>query len=124
MVLPKDNGTLPPSTLAAFGLVLAVCVVVTWRSLVGFRGVLLRELQAGYVTTTFEQGVFWIGPAGELSRGIVSWDWSGIWVLSPGGEVLSSPEGDSDPPGAYPSPHEAGRRELWTGCRWTKFYID
>jgi hypothetical protein len=124
LVLPKDDGALPPGTLVAFLIVLAVGLIATWRSLVGFREALLRELQAGYVTTTFEQGVFWFGPAGVLSRGVVGWDWSGIWVLEPTGEVVASPRGDTDPPGAYPSPHEPGRRELWTGYRWTMFYID
>lgn len=123
LVLPKDDGTLPASTLVAVIVAVAVGVAVTWWALVGFRRALLRELQAGYVTTTFEQGVLWIGvSAYEHSRGIVGWDWSGVWVLGPNGAVRSSPEGDTDPPGAYPSPHEPGRQELWTGCRWTKFY--
>lgn len=124
LLLPKDNGTLTSTTLAVFGVTVVVGVVATWRSLVTFRGVLLRELQAGYVTTTFEQGVFWMGPASRFDWGVVPWDWSGIWVLTPDGEVQSPPENDADPPGIYPSPHEPGRRELWTGCRWTMFYPD
>lgn len=120
--LPMEEGGLTPTSLAIFLLALAAGVVVTWRALVAFRMVLVRELQAGYVTTTFEYGVFWMGPTSKVDWGIVPWDWSGLWVLGPDGEVVSGPEKDADPPGVYPSPHDPGRAELWTGCRWTRFY--
>jgi hypothetical protein len=125
LVLPTDDGTLPPGTLVALLTVVAAGVSVTWRAVVRFRTVLLTELQAGYVTTTFAQGVLWSGGGGyKHHRGVIGWDFAGVWVLGPDGQVRSTPEADVDPPGIYPSPHEPGRGELWTGYQWTRFYPD
>ena len=85
-----------------------------------FRRVLLAELGAGYVTTTFHQGMFWFvnrpGPA--VGDDVVGWDWAGVWVLTSDGAVVSGPDPDADPPGFYPSPNRPGQLELWTGSQW------
>ena len=98
------------------------------RALTSFRSRLLEEIQAGYVTTTFQQGGFWLahrdGPAFAPGRNVLGWDWRGLWVLDSSGEVVSLPDRAFDPPGLYPSPHVPGERELWTGYQWAFVFPD
>jgi hypothetical protein len=91
-----------------------------------FRRALLAELAAGYVTTTFHQGLFWFAkqPGPRVGNDVVGWDWDGVWVLDPSGGVLSSPDPDVEPPGFYPSPNSPGRLELWTGAQWVGVHRD
>ena len=108
---------------AVYVVVLVVGYVAVRASLHRFRGVLLDELQAGYVTTTFTQGLFWMPGRGSGRRtwgdDVVGWRWDGLWVLDSHGDVVSAPDRAADPPGLYPSPHRPGELELWTGHRWT-----
>ncbi len=107
----------------ALGTIVAIGFVVTRTSLHRFRALFLDELQAGYATTTFTQGLFWLPVRGAGSRiwgdDVIGWDWDGLWVLDTEGRVVSEPDLSKDPPGLYPSPNLSGRRELWTGYRWT-----
>lgn len=107
----------------AFFAVLAIGYLAIRASLHRFRDIFLAELQAGYATTTFTQGLFWIprGGSGRRTWGddVVGWNWDGLWVLDIHGNVVSAPDGSIDPPGLYPSPHRVGKLELWTGYRWT-----
>lgn len=91
-------------------------------ALVGFRVVFLGELQAGYVTFTFLQGMFWRN--GSSDADVIGWDWSGLWTLTSDGRVMSTPDLSVDPPGVYPSPNGPGRRELWTGSQWGDVFFD
>ncbi len=86
-----------------------------------FRRVLLAELAAGYVTTTFYQGLFWMaqGPGPRVGNDVVGWVWDGVWVLTSAGDVVASPDPAVDPPGFYPSPNTPSQLELWTGSQWT-----
>jgi hypothetical protein len=106
-----------------FGTIVAIGFVVTRASLRRFRALFLDELQAGYATTTFTQGLFWLPArgAGRKTWGddVIGWDWDGLWVLDAEGHVVSGPDPSKDPPGLYPSPNISGQRELWTGYRWT-----
>jgi hypothetical protein len=110
--------TMLGATAAGLALVLA--------SIGRFRRVLLAELDAGYVTTTFHQGLFWFGdrPGPRGPSAVVGWVWDGVWVLSTSGRAVRAPDPDVDPPGFYPSPHETGRLELWTGSQWLGVYRD
>ena len=107
----------------AFIATVAMGYVVTRTSLRRFRAVFLNELQAGYATKTLTQGLFWIPRRGSgrptWGDDVVGWDWAGLWVLGADGNVVSAPDASADPPGLYPSPNIPGRRELWTGYRWT-----
>ena len=102
--------------LGATGVGIAVVVAAIGR----FRRVLLAELAAGYVTTTFHQGLFWFvsRPGPRVGNDVVGWVWDGVWVLDSSGRVISEPDPDVDPPGFYPSPNRPGRLELWTGAQW------
>ena len=103
--------------VAAVGTVALVAAVRRWRR------AQLAELQRGYTTLTFTMGRFWMAPApdGPVTNGWVGWRWDATWVLGPDGSVVSAPSGEGDPPGLYPSPREAGARELWTGSQWTGY---
>lgn len=107
----------------AFFAVLAIGYLATRASLHRFRDTFLTELHAGYATTTFTQGLFWIPRRGSGRRtwgdDVVGWNWDGLWVLDVHGNVVSAPDRSLDPPGLYPSPHRPGQLELWTGYRWT-----
>lgn len=126
--LPAQDGQMAGSTALATAAVLVVGFIVSRWSLLRFRRAFLAELQAGYVTTTFTQGMFWVGrdpsprPAG--GEDVVGWSWEGLWVLDSSGSVVSEPMTSADPPGLYPSPNVPGERELWTGCRWTGVFPD
>jgi hypothetical protein len=115
----------PPDETLAFTVYIATLAVgyfVTRASLRRFRAIFLDELQAGYTTKTFTQGLFWIPRRGTGPRwgdDVVGWDWDGLWVLDTQGDVISAPDLSADPPGLYPSPNIPGSRELWTGYRWT-----
>lgn len=91
-----------------------------------FRRALLAELAAGYVTTTFYQGLFWMvqGPGPKVGSEFVAWIWDGVWVLTSAGGVVSAPDPDVDPPGFYPSPNSPGQLELWTGLQWSGVHRD
>lgn len=91
-----------------------------------FRRALLAELAAGYTTTTFYQGLFWMvqGPGPKVGSDFVAWCWDGVWVLTSAGGVVSAPDPDVDPPGFYPSPNSPGQLELWTGSQWTGVHRD
>lgn len=126
--LPKPDGRIAPVTAIVIIVVLACGGFLIRRSLAAFRSKLLEEMQAGYVTTTFEQGGFWLakrdGSAFAPGRNVLGWDWRGLWVLDPTGRVVSPPDRSVDPPGLYPSPHSPGKRELWTGHQWTFVFPD
>lgn len=115
------------ATLPAFLAVMAVGLAASWAVLVRFRTILLNELQAGYATTTFLQGGFWL-PRGRASGRLpdqgLGWSWEGLWTLTSDGRVVSVPNRSVDPPGLYPSPQAPGRRELWTGSEWAGVFFD
>lgn len=117
-----NDGSLTVWEVAMMLAMTAIGVAVVVGAGIGpFRRVLLAELAAGYVTTTFHQGLFWFvrGPGSARDNDGVGWVWDGVWVLTSAGSVVSTPDPDVDPPGFYPSPNEAGQLELWTGCQWT-----
>lgn len=91
-----------PATAIGVVVVLAIGGWMTRGALVSFRSRLLEEIQAGYVTTTFEQGGFWLahrdGPAFARGRNVLGWDWRGLWVLDPAGGVVSPPDRAVDLP--------------------------
>lgn len=125
LILLPDNRIAGKYALAFFA-VLTVAYVVLRASLRRFRAIFLDELQAGYTTQRFMQGLFWLPRKGGGLKppvdDVVGWDWSGVWVYDSDGNVVSAPDVSVDPPGLYPSPHIAGTRELWTGYRWTGVY--
>jgi hypothetical protein len=121
-VLPTPAGRIGGIAAAAFAAALAAGFVAVRRALTRFRAAFLRELAAGYTTTTFNQGLFWVrsrDAVDTVAEDVVGWDWRGLWVLTASGAVVSVPDLSLDPPGLYPSPTVAGRYELWTGCRWS-----
>ena len=121
LLLPDDR--IAGKGAIAYVSTIAVGYVATRASVRRFRAIFLDELQAGYATTTFTQGLFWlpVRGAGRPTWGddVVGWDWDGLWVLDTDGNVVSVPDPSVDPPGLYPSPHIPGHLELWTGYRWT-----
>lgn len=122
LVLLPDHRVAGRGAIAFFA-TLAVGFLAIRASLHRFRDIFLEELQAGYATKTFTQGLFWMprGGSGRKTWGddVVGWDWDGLWVLDGHGNVVSAPDRSVDPPGLYPSPHIPGQLELWTGYRWT-----
>ena len=126
-LLPTPNNSITGMTAVVLIVLFAVGYFAIRKALRTFRSTLLDELQAGYVTTTFTQGLFWLRSSRRLftwADDVVGWDWDGLWVLDSNGNIVSSPDLSADPPGLYPSPHEPGRRELWTGYVWTSVYFD
>lgn len=125
---PSDDGQLEPPTALATVVVLIVGFLVCRALLRRFRDAFVAELQAGYVTTTFLQGMFWVrgdsSPRPAGGEDVVGWSWDALWVLGPDGSVRAAPEAEGDPPGLYPSPNAPGERELWTGHRWTGVFPD
>lgn len=84
----------------------------------------LAELEHGYTTLVLQFGGFALGD-GRRRPGLgrrVPWNYAGIWVFTPSGEVLSAPEPGVEPPGFYPSPNRPGAFELWTGAVWAGEY--
>ncbi len=119
---------LPDRRITGWGAIAYVATVAvgffaTRVSLHRFRTTLLKELQAGYTTKTFSQGLFWFPRRGSgrttWGDDVDGWDWDGLWVLNGQAQVVSAPDPSVDPPGLYPSPNIIGQRELWTGYRWT-----
>lgn len=126
-LLPTPNNSITGMTAVILIVLFAIGYFAIRKAVRTFRSILLDELQAGYVTTTFAQGLFWIRKSGRLftwADDVVGWDWDGLWVLDSDGNIVSSPNPSVDPPGLYPSPHVPGRRELWTGYVWTSVYFD
>ena len=119
---PPLEDRLGAASVPVFLVMLTLGFFVTRAALIRFRLVLLDELRAGYVTTTFVQGLFWGSGRGDSD--VISWEWRGLWTLKSDGRVVSAPDLSGDPPGVYPSPNAPGRRELWTGCRWTNVFFD
>jgi hypothetical protein len=119
---PPLEARLGAASVPVFLAVLTVGFFVTRAALLRFRAVLLDELRAGYVTTTFVQGLFWGSDRGDSD--VVGWEWRGLWTLASDGRVVSAPDLSVDPPGVYPSPNAPGRHELWTGCQWTNVFFD
>lgn len=124
---------LPNNRVAGWGAIaffatLTVGFFVTRAALHRFRDLFLNELQAGYTTKTFTQGLFWLPRRGGGRKvwgdDVTGWDWGGLWILDAQGRVVSTPDSSVDPPGLYPSPHIAGELELWTGYRWTGVFPD
>ena len=117
---PSDGGRASWADIAAMLAATAVGVGAMCWAIGRFRDALLAELAAGYVTTTFHQGMFWFvkGPGPKFGKDVTGWDWSGLWVLTKDGAVVSAPDLAADPPGFYPSPRPPGL-ELWTGSQWT-----
>lgn len=125
--LPTPNNSITGMTAVILIVLGAIGFYAIRRALRTFRSILLAELQAGYVTTTFTQGLFWLRKSGKAftwGDDVVGWDWDGLWVLGSDGDVISTPNLSADPPGLYPSPHDPGRRELWTGHIWSSVYFD
>lgn len=118
-----------PRVEVPFGLDLFIGVVVVcvWMWAFFFRWMrqpferMVEECLHGYATITLLAGSFggqrhsaWSGT--EVG---MPWDFSGVWVLNGRFDVKSAPSPAFHPPGLYPSPHEAGRWELWTGVAWS-----
>ena len=126
--LPTPDGRIGVAAAAVLILVMAAGAFMGRRALVSFRSRLLDEIQAGYTSTTFKQGGFWLahrdGSVFAPGRNVLGWDWLGLWVLDADGAVVSSPDRSTDAPGLYPSPHRSGERELWTGHQWSFVYPD
>ena len=124
MIAGADGGRLPPGAVMTMLAVAAggvVAMIVTARR---WGRAQLAELQSGYTTTRFVTGRWWFAPAPDapISLGKIGWDWSGTWVLTPDGTVISAPSTDVDPPGLYPSPNRPGEVELWTGFQWSGYF--
>jgi hypothetical protein len=122
-LISLPDGRISGVSAIVFGAIVAIGFIVTRTSLRRFRALFLDELQAGYATTTFTQGLFWLPVRGAGRRtwgdDVIGWDWDGLWVLDAEGHVVSGPDLSKDSPGLYPSPNIPGERELWTGYRWT-----
>ncbi|GAB1692149.1 hypothetical protein [Krasilnikovia sp. M28-CT-15] len=104
---------------AAFGLgALIFGFMFHGMAAVGRRNV--QEFERGYTTLVLTFGTFtWNGNQRWWHADVnIPWDYSGLWVLRDNGTVVSAPVPGREPPGYYPSPHRAGRFELWTGCSW------
>ena len=99
---------------------------VWWLRRVGNKEV--DEFAQGYTTLIGLLGTTFPGFSPRIQRlygvnGMVGWDFSGLWVLSPSGRVIKPPESlDVLRPGFYPSPHRERRLELWTGKEWAEVY--
>lgn len=121
VVGPEEGGQATVREAAIMLGATAVGVIAVIAAVGRFRRVLLSELGAGYVTCTFHQGLFWFvsSPGPTFGKEITAWDWTGVWVLTSDGSVVSAPDLDADPPGFYPSPNRPGQLELWTGSQWT-----
>ncbi|MEZ5096470.1 MAG: hypothetical protein R2731_10315 [Nocardioides sp.] len=79
----------------------------------------LQELAHGYTTLRLHWGTLWnVAAPGRSITFRQPWDYRGIWVLDSGGRVQQTPQPGILPPGMYPSPHQAGQFELWTGAGW------
>ena len=65
--------------------VLVVGVFPARAALARLRAVFLDELQAGYVTFTFVQGLFWRNGGDDAD--VIGWDWRGLWTLTSDGRV-------------------------------------
>lgn len=119
------DGQLPvtalPLALATFVAAVAVIAVAVRR----WGLALTDELLAGYTTSTPTAGAWWL-PQRRSDRpaGWVHWDWTGIEVRRRDGTVRQAAAPGVPAPGFYPSPHEPGRLELWTGSQWTHRYLD
>lgn len=127
VLLVPTNGnqaTVPGMALILTATIVGVAAIV--MSVRRFRRMLLSELAAGYVTTTFHQGLFWLTnrPGPTVGNDVVGWVWDGVWVIDSSGNVVSSPDPNLDPPGMYPSPNRPDQLELWTGCQWIGVYSD
>lgn len=125
MFAPGDGDQATWAELMIVGVTVAGIVAVT-AAMRRFRRILLAELAAGYVTTTFSQGQFWYvdTPGPKWGKGLMAWNWDGTWVLNRAGDVVSESDPDVEPPGMYPSPNRPGHLELWTGTQWTGVYAE
>lgn len=123
---PENGGQATVPALAMMLGATAVGIAAVVVAIRRFRRVLLAELAAGYVTTTFHQGLFWVvnSPGPTWGNDVVGWVWDGVWVLTSAGSVVSGPDPNVDPPGLYPSPNRPGQLELWTGSQWTGVHVD
>lgn len=123
---PESGGQTTVPQLAVMLGATAAGIAAMLMAIGRFRRVLLAELAAGYVTTTFHQGAFWLvnRPGPKVGNDVVGWNWDGVWVLTSDGSVVSAPNPDADPPGFYPSPNQPGRLELWTGSQWMGVHAD
>ncbi len=117
---PENGGQATVRELAIVLSATVIGIAAEVAAIGRFRRVLLAELAAGYVTTTFHQGAFWFvkGPGPTWGNDVVGWVWDGVWVLTSAGDVVSAPDPAVDPPGFYPSPNRPGQWELWTGSQW------
>jgi hypothetical protein len=123
MAVAGTNGRLDAAGIATLLTVSALAVLALAFAVRRWGRATIAELQRGYTTAPFTMGRFWMGAAsdGPLTNGWVGWDFSATWVLRVDGRVVSSPTGDTDPPGLYPSPRRDGALELWTGCQWSGY---
>lgn len=121
----RSNGRLPWAAVAVLLAVSAAGALALVAACRRWGDAQIAELQRGYTTTTFTMGRFWVGGASgdPITHGWVQWSWDATWVLRPDGEVLSTPSGDADPPGLYPSPRRADALELWTGYQWSGYIL-
>ena len=120
-----SNGQLTTGGLARFLTAAAdVCAAACGYTIRRWGRAVLDEATAGYTTTPFDLGRFWIGAAPEApwTVGWIGWDFSGLWVMAPDGTVKASPRPERDPPGVYPSPNRPGEWELWTGSQWSAHF--
>lgn len=119
------DGRLPvtalPLAVATFTAAVAVIAVAVRR----WGLALTDELLAGYTTSTPTAGAWWL-PQRRSDRpvGWVHWGWTGIEVRRRDGIIRQPAAPGVPPPGFYPSPHEPGRVELWTGSQWTRRFLD
>lgn len=83
---------------------------------------MLDEITHGYTTFDNEWTNYFGTSEHSWREGDPPWDNSGVWILDRTFSVRSAPNRELDPPGFYPSPHRAGRWELWTGAVWSGTY--
>ncbi len=118
------NGAFTAGGLGRFLTAAVVCATACGYTIRRWGRAVLDEATAGYTTTPFDLGRFWIGAAPEApwTFGWIGWDFSGLWVMAPDGTVEAAPRSDRDPPGVYPSPNRPGEWELWTGSQWSAHF--
>jgi hypothetical protein len=121
LVLLPDHRVAGRGAIAFFA-TLAVGFLAIRASLHRFRDIFLEELQAGYATKTFTQGLFWIPPraSGRKTWGddVVGWDWDGLWVLDGHGNVVSAPDRSVDRPLSVAAHPRTTRAVDWVSLDW------
>lgn len=118
------DGQMRASALpVAVGVGVLVVVAIVW-AVRRWGAAMTSELLAGYTTSTPTAGAWWLPPRrSDRPVAWVHWDYTGIEVRRRDGTVRQPTTPTVPAPGFYPSPHEPGRLELWTGSQWTGHHL-